>query len=315
MANVTLVPPDRLHRNPKNPRLIFREDELQSLEDSIRLQGILVPLTVYEDARKLVILDGERRWRCALKIGMQKVPVILQPKPDALTNLMMMFAIHHRRQEWDPLPTAMKMKELEELYTRQHGRRPNERELAELGSLTRGEVRRYRKLLAIPEPYQRRLLAELEKPRNEQHLSVDHVLEAFAAASILRRREVLETDREEVRLRDAIISKFESGIIQNTVAPRKLARLSLAVKAGRLEKRKARAVLERIVRDRRYSIDDAYSDSILDIESDNALRSAAEKLRERIDSAIEEGRGVSSESRAALRQLVEAIERIIRARP
>lgn len=180
--SVRLVDPRRIDRNPENPRLVFRQDELDALADSIERQGILVPLTLYEDGKKYRILDGERRWRCALKLGMPQVPAILVGKPDRMTNLMMMFAIHHRRNEWDPLPTAQKLKVLDELYEKRYGRKPRERELAELASLKIGEVRRLKKLLGLPEEYLHLLLQELEKPRSEQNLTVDQVLESSVAA-------------------------------------------------------------------------------------------------------------------------------------
>ncbi len=95
---VRLIEPQKLERNPENPLLIFRPEELQELESSIAKQGILVPLTVFEDKHTYFILDGERRWRCALTLGLQKVPVIIQPKPDRMENIMMMFAIHNARK-------------------------------------------------------------------------------------------------------------------------------------------------------------------------------------------------------------------------
>ncbi len=49
----------------------------------------------------------------------------------------MMFAIHNQRQEWDPLPTAYKLRELEERVAREWERSPTEAELAELASMTR----------------------------------------------------------------------------------------------------------------------------------------------------------------------------------
>src|SRR5688572_10581438 len=97
---VKLLDPNSLDRNAENPRLIFREEELKALEESIAHQGILVPLTIYADGQKFFILDGERRWRCAKALGLPRVPVIIQPKPDRLQNLMMMFAIHNARKDW-----------------------------------------------------------------------------------------------------------------------------------------------------------------------------------------------------------------------
>jgi ParB family chromosome partitioning protein len=52
ISTVRTISPSQLDRNPENPRLIFRLDELKALEDSIKSQGILVPLTVYEDGKR-----------------------------------------------------------------------------------------------------------------------------------------------------------------------------------------------------------------------------------------------------------------------
>jgi ParB family chromosome partitioning protein len=101
-ATVELVDPRKIQKNPDNPRLIFQSQELSALEESIREQGILVPLTVFKDGRQFTLLDGERRWRCSLRLGLHNVPVIIQEKPDRVTNIMMMFAIHNARQDWDP---------------------------------------------------------------------------------------------------------------------------------------------------------------------------------------------------------------------
>ena len=113
VANVELIDTRHIHQNPDNPRLIFRISELQELESSIAEQGILVPLTLFKDGQKFILLDGERRWRCATKLGLHRVPAIVQPKPERMQNIMMMFAIHNARRDWDPLPTALKLKELE----------------------------------------------------------------------------------------------------------------------------------------------------------------------------------------------------------
>src|SRR5262249_16320059 len=154
--------------------------------------------TVYQHAKNdYVLLDGERRWRCAIKLGLPRVPVIVQPKPDRLQNIMMMFAIHNSRTDWDPLPTAYKLEELEKELPSRQGRGPNERELAELASLTRGEVRRLKNLLGLPADYRDELMRELELPRAEQVLTVDVVLEATRGAAALRKREVLEPTEED----------------------------------------------------------------------------------------------------------------------
>jgi ParB-like chromosome segregation protein Spo0J len=41
--------PSEIRPNPENPRLIFRQEEMESLMLSIDRHGIQVPVTVYED--------------------------------------------------------------------------------------------------------------------------------------------------------------------------------------------------------------------------------------------------------------------------
>jgi ParB-like chromosome segregation protein Spo0J len=44
---LTEIDPDLVDKNPVNPRLIFREAEMNQLLDSIREVGIQVPLSVF----------------------------------------------------------------------------------------------------------------------------------------------------------------------------------------------------------------------------------------------------------------------------
>lgn len=258
---VKLVDPRLLKVNVDNPRLIFRQKELDELQKSIENQGILVPLSVFQEGKRFQLLDGERRWRCALKLGLSSVPVIVQPKPARLQNLMMMFAIHHARKDWDPLPTAIKLEDLETEFREKHGRDSSESELAGLASMSRGEVRRLKKLLRLPKVYRKELLEELEKPRSEQILTVDQVLEATTAASALHKRGILDENGED-DLRRAIVKKFKSRVEVNTVAPRLLAKLARGVQRNEVSMKVARRVADKLVTDPLYSISDAFRDSV-----------------------------------------------------
>jgi ParB/RepB/Spo0J family partition protein len=308
--NILLVPPQEIQRNPENPRLIFRADDLAALEESIRLQGILVPLTVYQAKKGLVILDGERRWRCALKLGLTAIPVIVQPEPTRMQNIMMMFAIHNARKDWDPLPTAYKLRELEAEFASRNGRQPSESELAEVASLTRGEVRRLKKLLDLPDRYHRELLGELEKPRASQVLTVDHVLEVTKAASSLRKRDVISA-REEEPLRQALISKVRSKVIRNTVAPRQLARISRAVARDEVPVQVARAAVLRLMAEPKYTIEQAFKDTTQKADFEHSI----EQLSDRLISSLQEHRGrrykVSPGLEASLRELDRIIRRLL----
>jgi len=303
---IQLIEPSRLQPNPENPRLIFRQDELQLLQDSIQHQGILVPLTVYRDGRSYVILDGERRWRCALKLGLDRIPAIVQPKPDPLQNLMMMFAIHNQRRDWDPLPTAYKLRDLEEKLTEDWERVPTEAELAELASITRGEVRRYKQLLNLPEQYRDELMEELEKPRQDQILTVDHVLEATRGAAALQKRAIIDHDEEE-ELRRAVVDKFKTRVIKNTVEPRLLARMARAVERGEVSSTAARKTALRVIREPAYGLEQAFMDSSAEADFAHGTEQLVQRLRNRLDEHEEQGFEPTPSLRAELEDLLRIV--------
>jgi ParB family chromosome partitioning protein len=307
---VTLLDPNHLERNRDNPRLIFRQEDLDSLRQSIADQGILVPLTVFKDGKTYRILDGERRWRCAIKLGLKKVPAILQPKPDRLQNIMMMFAIHHARKDWDPLPTALKLQDLEREFEKQHDKKPTESQLAGLASLSRGEVRRLKKLLALPEDYRKELLDELDKPRSEQILTVDHVLETTTAAALLRKRGVVDGGTED-KLRRAILDKFKSRVIKNTVAPRKLARVARAIGRQELSLAAAQSVVKRLINDRGYDIDAAFRDSVEQVDFEHSVDQQAGRLLTALEEHQRRRYQTSDALVQRLKELAAAIRRVI----
>jgi ParB/RepB/Spo0J family partition protein len=311
-TGISLISPQKLRPNPENPRLIFHVDELRVLQDSIKNQGILVPLTVYRERQGYVILDGERRWRCAIKLGLDKLPAIVQPKPEPLQNLMMMFAIHNQRQDWDPLPTAYKLQELEDRVSDEWGRRATEAELAELASITRGEVRRLKQLLGLPEEYRKELMEELEKPREEQILTVDHVLEATRGAAALTRRGVIETPEEEEDLRRAVVDKFKSGVLKSTVEPRLLARMARAVEREEISPAVARRAVRRIVDDPSYSVEAAFRGSVEGVDFSHGTEQLAYRLETRLEEQVSEDFEPTDSLREALGQLATSIRRFLR---
>lgn len=299
---VTLLEPTKLKKNPSNPRLIFHEDELQALASSIGKQGILVPLTVFEEDDHYTILDGERRWRCALRLGLPKVPVIVQPKPDRMANIMMMFAIHNARKDWDPLPTALMLERLEKEYRKRHGQLPTETELSGIASIPRGEVRRLKKLLRLPTEYRQELLAELNKPRSQQVLTVDHVLEATAGAEALLKREIL-TEQQVEPLRRAIVEKFKTGVIDNTVAPRKLANLARAVERKEVSVANARAAVAKLIKLPSHTIQDVYEATVESADLEHGIEQLAVRLADKLDGLSARGIRLSERVRATLKIL------------
>lgn len=76
-GQILLIPPDLIYPNPNQPRRDFNMDELHSLADSIRVSGILQPITVRQGENGLYeLVAGERRLRAARIAGVPRVPCI-----------------------------------------------------------------------------------------------------------------------------------------------------------------------------------------------------------------------------------------------
>ena len=104
---VAHIPVASIGPNPHNPRRLFDEEPLRVLRESIEKLGILVPVTVYQERGErrstdtaYVLLDGERRWRCAQDLKLESVPAIVVGEPDDVQNILTMFHIHNLREGW-----------------------------------------------------------------------------------------------------------------------------------------------------------------------------------------------------------------------
>ncbi|WP_053385373.1 ParB/RepB/Spo0J family partition protein [Leucobacter celer] len=309
-STVKVAAPGEIRQNPENPRLVFREKELLELESSIAANGILVPLTVYESSDGgYVLLDGERRWRCAKKLGLLRVPIIVQPEPSLMQNIMMMFAIHNARSDWDPFPTALKLQKLEELYESNEGRVPTEAQLAQLASLSRGEVRRLKNILALPQTYLKLIEEEQELPRADQTLTVDHLLEVTRGGKALVREQIIGDDEREA-LERALIDKFRAKALTSTVEPRLLTRMARAVRREDVSPEVIRTAVARIIDEPTFTVRDAYAASVESAERDHNLELASNRIAGTL-TALPPSSVLSDGARDALRELRDLINSII----
>jgi ParB family chromosome partitioning protein len=310
------ISPDKIDRNPDNPRLFFRTEEMETLMASIRRYGIQVPLTVYEDRNKFILIDGERRWKCALKLNLPRVPAIIQPKPTPLENLLLMFNIHALREQWDYLTIANKLPAVIELYRLENdGAEPSESELSDITGLTRGQIRRCRFLLDLPPHYRRILEDELSKPKNLQTLSEDFFIEMERALKTVRSRvpaAILDINQT----RDILIKKFRSGIINNITDFRKLSKMATSVNNLSVPERQARAVIRDIFSDNKSGISVLYAQHFETGYDHRKIGINVDSILNFINSQIEEGadEDFDDEFLQKLNELSQALRRFLRNR-
>jgi ParB family chromosome partitioning protein len=75
---------DLIEPSPYQPRTRFREEALDELARSIQASGIIQPIVVRAIGHRYQLIAGERRWRAAQRIGLNKVSAIVRQVPDEL---------------------------------------------------------------------------------------------------------------------------------------------------------------------------------------------------------------------------------------
>ncbi len=112
----TLLPITDVESNSAQPRKHFDEAALAELAESIRLHGIIQPLTV----RKLSsgyyqIIAGERRWRAARMAGLKEVPVVVMEADDRTAAELAMIE-NLQREDLNPMEEAAGYRTLIQQY-------------------------------------------------------------------------------------------------------------------------------------------------------------------------------------------------------
>src|SRR5690625_4337825 len=102
------VPLEYLHPGKTQPRRHFQEEQLTSLAESVRVQGLLQPILVRPHPQKpgeYEIVAGERRWRAAQKAQLHEVPVLVRELSDGQA-LELALVENVQRQDLDPVEEA-----------------------------------------------------------------------------------------------------------------------------------------------------------------------------------------------------------------
>jgi len=98
--------------NPEQPRKMFAKVSIDELAASIEEKGILQPLVVrHIGAGKYELIAGERRFRAATQLQMEKVPVIVKDvREDEVLELALIENI--QRENLNPVEEAMAYRDL-----------------------------------------------------------------------------------------------------------------------------------------------------------------------------------------------------------
>ncbi|MGK6351833.1 ParB/RepB/Spo0J family partition protein [Parapedobacter sp. DT-150] len=143
-TNINDIRISQIAVNPFQPRTAFDEEALGELADSIRLQGLIQPITVRHAAGDTYqLISGERRLRAAKLAGLTEIPAYVRTANDQ-QMLEMALIENIQRENLNAIEVALSFQRMiEECSLKQE-------ELGERVSKNRSTVTNYLRLLKLP---------------------------------------------------------------------------------------------------------------------------------------------------------------------
>lgn len=150
-AGVKEIELTKISAGASQPRQHFDEQALQQLSESIKLHGLIQPITVRKSGDEYHIISGERRFRASQMAGLKSIPAYIRDVNDQ-RMLEMALIENIQRENLNPIEVALSYRRMiEELDFRQE-------DLAQRLSKSRTSVTNTLRLLNLPTEIQSGLI-------------------------------------------------------------------------------------------------------------------------------------------------------------
>jgi len=148
VGSVSVVKIADIETNPFQPRTHFEFEALQELSNSIKLHGLIQPVTLRKMGYdKYQLISGERRFRASQMAGLTEVPAYIRVANDQ-EMLEMALVENIQRRDLDAIEVALSFKRLMEECSL------TQEEVSDKVAKPRSTVANYLRLLKLPEEIQ-----------------------------------------------------------------------------------------------------------------------------------------------------------------
>ncbi|MCB9287039.1 MAG: ParB/RepB/Spo0J family partition protein [Lewinellaceae bacterium] len=141
---VAMIPVREIAPNPDQPRKDFDEEALRELADSLKVYGLIQPVTVRRlssDAYQLI--SGERRWKASQLAGLEEIPAYVRLANDQ--EMMEMALVENiQREDLNAMEVAITYQRLIEEFSLRH------EDLALRVGKKRATITNFLRLLELP---------------------------------------------------------------------------------------------------------------------------------------------------------------------
>jgi ParB family chromosome partitioning protein len=146
------IPLHRIDPNPDQPRQIFRDEGIEELAQSLRVDGLIQPIVVRPNGERFQLIVGERRCRAATIAGFNEIPCIVQEfERDRALEIALVENI--QREDLNPIEVALALSRMVHEFQLSH------EELATRTGKDRTTITNLLRLLKLPREIQQ-LVAE-----------------------------------------------------------------------------------------------------------------------------------------------------------
>lgn len=112
LTSICEIPVEDIIPNPYQPRTEFAQEKLAELAASIKMMGLIQPITVTKlQDGKYQIISGERRFRASSEAGLKKIPAYIKEVNES-GMLEMALVENIQREDLDPIDVALSFQRL-----------------------------------------------------------------------------------------------------------------------------------------------------------------------------------------------------------
>ena len=199
------IPLDQIQVNPFQPRVHFDKDALAELAESIKVQGIIQPITVRKlDTDEYQLISGERRFQASKIAGLTQIPAYVRTANDQ-QMLEMALIENIQRENLNALEIAQSYQRLlAECDLKQE-------ELGDRVGKNRTTVNNYLRLLKLPPTIQGAI--------RDQQLSMGHARALINVEDVDTQLAIFKKTVEEelsVRKVEALVKALSEGKPEKT---------------------------------------------------------------------------------------------------
>lgn len=208
-GTVAMIPIGQIEVNPFQPRKEFDQDALNELSESLKIHGLIQPITVRRlNDEAFQLISGERRFRASKIAGLEEIPAYIRLADDQ-EMIEMALVENIQRENLNSIEVAIAYQRLiDEIEDITH------ENVAERVGKKRSTVSNYLRLLKLP--------PNIQKGLKEKEISMGHARALIGIEDLATQNLIFKEVKEKglsVRATEALVNSYKEPKIKSAPSP------------------------------------------------------------------------------------------------